>query len=58
MYLSVTIGSQDVELQLLRQDAYKSYRELNSITCVILPAPSVEAEKFYYSDAQQAGGCH
>ena len=61
------MGSQDADLKLFCQNTHTSYRELDSITCVIsisitpaviAPVPLVEVEKFYDSNAQHAGGCH
>ena len=56
----------DSDLQLLCQDTHASYRELDSITCVIsilitpviTPVLHGEAGKFCYSNAQQVGGSH
>ena len=58
MCLGVTKGSQDADVQLLFQDTHASYRELNLFTCVITAVSALEEEKFYYSDAQHADGCH
>ena len=60
------MGSYDADLQLLHHDTHASYRELDSITCVIsismtpaiTPVPPVEAETFFYFNAQHAGCCH
>ena len=65
--LGVTIGSYDAVLQPLCQDTYASYRELDSITNVILisispvitPVFLIEAGNYNYSyNSQYTGGCH